>query len=179
MARNMTTAGRRASADEQSGRSPIRGPLRTVPPPFQDLRSDQAFFAAQTLADDRGGPLGDRRLGGLAPGHRLLLGMVLDEVAGRAAELEHRHLAFAALAEAKRHHRRADPGAHVDRTGRLAIAAGLIARAVEAVDVAVAGDLADRKLVKPRQGHLSAMGVAGENERDAVAPQTVGLLGDV
>src|SRR5579863_10247603 len=85
-----------------------------VPRDFSDLGTDQAFFAAQPLADDRGGTLGDRRLGRLAPRHRLLLGVMLDEVARRAAELEHRHLALAAIAETKRDHCGADPGPDVD-----------------------------------------------------------------
>ena len=77
---------------------------------------------------------------GLRPLHRLLLRVMLDEVAGLAAELEHRDLALAAIAEAERHHRGADAGADVDRARGLVAGAlaGVAARSVEAVDVAMA-----------------------------------------
>src|SRR5579871_5999636 len=77
--------------------------------------AEAALLAAQALADHGGGPLGHRGLRRLAARHRLLLGVVLDEVARRAAELEHRDLTLPAIAEAERHHRGADPGADVDR----------------------------------------------------------------
>ena len=48
---------------------------------------------------------------------------MLDEVARLAAELEHRHLALAAIAEAERHHGGADAGADVDRARRFVIRA--------------------------------------------------------
>src|SRR6187551_3604142 len=96
-----------------------------------------AAFAAQPLAQHRRRPLGDRSLRRLAPLQRLLLGVVLDEVARLAAELEHRDLALAPIAEAERHHRGADTGAHVDRAGGFVVPTVLrvAARSVKTVHV--------------------------------------------
>src|SRR6185312_17335744 len=79
-----------------------------------DLGTESALFPAEALSHDGGRAAGHRGLRRLATRHRLLLGVMLDEVAGRAPELEHRHLALAAIAEAKRDDRRADARAHVD-----------------------------------------------------------------
>src|SRR5580698_7278831 len=179
MARNMTTARRRARADELA-------PAwvdAAAPAPRLGSRprsgTNEAFFPTEPLADDGGGAPVHRGLCRLTALHRGLLGMVLDEVARRAAELEHRHLALAAITEAKRHHRGADPGTDVDRAGRLSLRAGVVARAVETVHVAVAGDHPDRQLVEPRQRDLTAVRVPRQNQGDPIAPQTVGLLGDM
>ena len=174
MARSMATALSRARADEA-----FRIALGEIPNPGVAYDPNPALFPTEALADDGGRPAGHRGLRRLAARHRLLLAVVLDEVAGRAAELEHRHLALAAVAEAEGDHRRADPRADVDGAGRLVVGAGVLARAVEPVHVAVAGDHADRQLVQPRQRHLPAVRVAREDQRDAVAPQPVRLLGDV
>ena len=106
---------------------------------------------------------------------------MLDEIAGLATELEHRHLAFTAIADPERHHGGADARADVDRAlGLVAVAILRVqARAIEAVNVLVTGDAADRELVQARQRHLAAVRVARQHQRHAVAPQTVGLLGDV
>ena len=104
-----------------------------------------------------------------------MLGVVLVERARRRAELEDRELALAAIAESERHHRGADPRADVERAGGGAGAA----RPVEAVHVAMPDHLAEGELVEARDGDLSAVGVAGEDERDAVAPEPVGLFADV
>src|SRR5262249_42049750 len=84
-----------------------------------------------------------------------------------------------ALAEAERHHGGADAGPDVDGPLREPPAVTLaIARPVEAMDVAMAGDAADGQLVEPRQRHLSAVGVPREDQRDPVAPGAGRLLRD-
>src|SRR4029077_9153752 len=101
--------------------------------------------------------------------------------AGLAAQLEHRDLALAAIAESEGNDRGADAGAHVDRAGRFVILTlvHVPARSVEPVHVTVAGDGPDGELVQPRERDLTGVRVPRQHQRDAVPPQTVRLLGDV
>src|SRR6185369_331220 len=114
--------------------------------------AQQPALATEALLHDRLGPARDRLDGGLAPLHRLLLGVMLDEVAGLAPELEHRHLTLAPLAEPEGDDRGADAGADVDRAFRFPPPAvlGVPARSVEPMNVTMAGDHPDRELVQPR-----------------------------
>ena len=80
--------------------------------------------AALALADHLGGAGLLLLLGGLAAGEGGLLGVVLVEGAGGAAQLEDGDLALAAIAEPQGHHRRPDARSHVhgalDRLRRAA-----------------------------------------------------------
>lgn len=113
----------------------------------------------------------------LATGERGLLDVVLVDRTERIAKLEERQLAAASLADAEGHHGSTNAGAHVESS----LGPGLVgtARAVEAMDVFVSAELADSELVQPSERDLPGMGVAGENEWDAVMPQPIRFFRDV
>src|SRR6185437_3726665 len=83
-----------------------------------------------------------------------------------------RDLAAAALAEANRHHRGAD--ARADVNGAVALAF-----AIKTMNVFMAADSADRQLVQASDRDLTGVRVPRQDERNAVAPQAIGLFGDV
>ncbi len=113
-----------------------------------------------------------------ATGQGRLLAIRFLEFTRPATKFEDGDFALATFADTKWHDRRADARANVDRAGHHR-APMRLARAVQAVYVLVAADLAHRDLIEARHSYLAAVGVSGQHQRDAVRPQMVGLLGDV
>ena len=100
---------------------------------------------------------------------------MLLECSGKMAQLEEREFASTALPPTKGNHGGAYSGPHIHRSTTTFMGTA----AIETVHVAMTREAADGKLVQPRHGDLTRMGMAGENKGNATVPQPVGLLGDM
>jgi hypothetical protein len=145
-------------------------------------QADNQTLASPALSDSTfplslnfGHPPPELGCGNCSAWQGLLFLVVLGKVARRHAQLENRDFALSPLSYAEGHHRCADACTDIDRTPVVIC----LPRSIEAVQILVPADLPQGDFVQARQRDLTAMGVAGKNQRDTVRPQHIGFLCDV